>query len=93
MAEKDARKGAETATDGEQMSFKEGMDRLEGIVRQLESGDLELEESLAMYAKGVTLLSDLQKRLDDAEQQVEVLMGQLEEAPDDDIQDTTLLNA
>lgn len=83
--------GAEDALAG--MTFKQGMDALEGVVRKLESGELELEDSLEQYSKGVSLLSALQKRLSDAQQQVEVLMGQLDAAPDDEVQDTTLLNA
>lgn len=75
------------------MTFKQGMDALEGIVRKLESGELELEESLEQYSAGVALLTALQKRLGEAQQQVEVLMGQLDDAPDDEVQDTTLLNA
>ena len=56
----------------------------------LESNTLELEESLAAYERGVVLLGSLQKRLGAAEQQVEVLMGELVAAPDDETQDTTL---
>ena len=48
------------------------------------------EESLAAYERGVVLLGSLQKRLGAAEQQVEVLMGELVAAPDDETQDTTL---
>lgn len=75
------------------VTFREGMDRLEAIVHRLESGTLELEESLEEYATGVALLAELQKRLASAEQRVEVLMGELEDAPDDSVQDTTLLKA
>ena len=75
------------------VTFREGMAQLESIVQVLESGTLELEDSLAKYATGVALLAELQKRLSNAEQQVEVLMGELEAAPDDDVQDTTLLKA
>ncbi len=75
------------------VTFREGMDELEGIVRLLESGTLELEESLERYSEGVALLAELQKRLASAEQRVEVLMGELEDAPEDAIQDTTLLKA
>lgn len=80
-------------TKFDDLTFKEGMGLLEDIVRMLESGDLELEQSLKVYALGVALLSELQGRLTSAEQEVEVLMGKLEAAPDDDVQDTTLLNA
>lgn len=75
------------------LTFKQGMDELEQIVSALESGDMELEESLEKYAQGVKLLGILQGKLDAAEQQVQVLMGQLAAAPEDDIQDSTLSKA
>lgn len=75
------------------LTFKEGMDELEQIVAALESGDMELEQSLEKYAKGVELLGLLQGKLDAAEQQVQVLMGDLAAAPEDDVQDSTLSKA
>lgn len=84
---------AEKTVSETDLTFKQGMDELERIVRSLESGDMELEESLELYAKGVKLLGVLQGKLDTAEQQVQVLMGQLAQAPDDDIQDSTLSKA
>ena len=62
----------------EELSFKEAQDELETIVRALESGTLELEESLTLYERGVALLRSLKTRLEAAEQKIEVLMGQLE---------------
>lgn len=88
MAEK------ETKTEGfENLTFREGMAQLDDIVRTLESGSLELEESLEKYALGVQLLAELQRRLADAEQKVDVLMGELEDAPDDSVRDSTLQKA
>lgn len=84
---------ADKLTPVEDLTFREAMAELEGIVQVLESGTLELEESLKKYARGIELLASLQKRIDEAEQQIEVLMGELEEAPSDDVQDTTLLKA
>lgn len=84
---------AENANPGTDPTFKQGMEELECIVRSLESGDMELEESLDLYAKGVKLLGVLQGKLDSAEQQVQVLMGQLAQAPEDDVQDSTLSKA
>ncbi len=84
---------ASQKSEFDDITFREGMAQLESIVQVLESGTLELEDSLAKYATGVALLAELQKRLANAEQQVEVLMGELEAAPDDDVQDTTLLKA
>lgn len=57
----------------EDMTFKEASTELEQIVRSLEAGDLELEESLARYSRGVELLKSLRARLADAEQKVRVL--------------------
>ncbi len=76
-----------------ELTFREAMTELEGIVGLLESGTLELEDSLERYARGVALLADLQERLAGAEQRIEVLMGELAAAPDDEVQDTTLLKA
>lgn len=57
-----------------EMSFREASVELEQIVRSLEGGDLELEQALAQYQRGVELLTALRLRLADAEQQVRVLM-------------------
>jgi exodeoxyribonuclease VII small subunit len=62
----------------EELSFKQASEELENIVRSLEGGSLELEDSLLLYERGVALLRSLKKRLTTAEQQIEVLMGELE---------------
>lgn len=82
-----------TVTPIEEMTFRGAMSELEGIVQTLESGTLELEQSLEMYARGVALLASLQKRLKGAEQQIDVLMGELAQTVDDETQDTTLTKA
>lgn len=64
------------------LSFKQAQDELETIVRSLESGTLELEESLVLYERGVALLRSLKGRLEAAEQKIEVLMGELEPETD-----------
>ena len=82
-----------TVVPVEELTFRQAMAELEGIVSVLESGTLELEDSQKSYERGVSLLGSLQRRLGAAEQQVEVLMGELSEAPDDSTQDTTLTKA
>lgn len=72
------------------MTFREAAAELDGIVRMLESNTMELEDTLDAYERGVKLISDLQKRLSDAEQRVDVLMGELSGQQDDDVRDTTL---
>lgn len=74
----------------EEMTFREAMNELDGIVRMLESNTLELEDSLSNYERGVALLAELQKRLSQAEQKVTVLMGELSGEKDDAARDTTL---
>lgn len=58
----------------DELSFKEASVELEQVVRSLESGDLELEDALARYARGVELLKSLRERLSTAEQKVKVLL-------------------
>lgn len=60
----------------EDMTFKEASIELEQIVRSLEAGDLELEESLECYGRGVELLRSLRERLSNAEQKVRVLLDE-----------------
>ena len=64
MAEKDIK----------DLTIKDASVELEQIVRQLEGSDLELEESLSLYTRGVELVKDLRGRLDTAEQKVRVLL-------------------
>lgn len=58
----------------EELTYKEASTELERIIRSLESGDMELEESLESYTRGVELLKSLRARLADAEQKVQVLL-------------------
>lgn len=74
----------------EELSFREAMNELEGIVGVLEGNTLELEDSLVSYERGIALLASLQKRLSAAEQKVEVLMGELSGSLDDEARDATL---
>ena len=65
---------AETQKKVDELTYKEASQELERIIRSLESGDMELEESLESYTRGVELLKSLRARLTDAEQKVSVLM-------------------
>ena len=74
----------------EDMTFRQAMSELEGLVGVLEGNTLELEDSLKSYERGVALLGALKKRLNDAQQKVDVLMGELETSANDAATDTTL---
>lgn len=58
----------------EELTYKEASQELERIIRSLESGDMELEESLESYTRGVELLKSLRNRLSEAEQKVSILL-------------------
>jgi exodeoxyribonuclease VII small subunit len=55
------------------LSFESAVAALESIVADMESGKLELNDSLAAYKRGAKLLQICQKSLQDAEQQVRIL--------------------
>jgi exodeoxyribonuclease VII small subunit len=57
-------------------SFEESLKRLEGIVEQLEKGDLALEESLKLFEEGVGRSAACKKELDEAEGRVQTLVKQ-----------------
>ena len=56
-------------------SFEQSAEQLSNIVQRLESGDLPLEESLALFEEGVVVARSAQARLDQADQRVEELLG------------------
>ena len=58
----------------EAMSFEEAMSALEGIVGQLESGRVNLEESIALYERGAALRKHCEAKLKAAEMRVEQIM-------------------
>lgn len=54
-------------------SFEEALKELEEIVARLESGNLTLEKSLELYARGLELGKYCHEVLQNAEQQISVL--------------------
>lgn len=68
--------------------FETALARLEALVAQMESGSLPLDQSLALYQQGVELARVCQQRLDQAEQQVKVLQGNLLKPFNDSAEDT-----
>ena len=53
-----------------ELSFEEGIQRLEQIVRTMERGDAKLEESLKLFQEGTELVARCGKLLDEAELQI-----------------------
>ena len=57
-----------------ELSFEKALSELEGIVEQLEKGDLPLNKSLALFEKGVKMARFLREELDKAGKKVEILL-------------------
>ena len=53
------------------MSFEAAMTELEKVVRDLESGNVELEKSIALYERGAALKAHCEMKLKAAEERVE----------------------
>ena len=57
-------------------TFEESLKQLEGIVAQLERGDLPLEDSIKMFEEGMRLSASCKQELDTAEGKVQILLKQ-----------------
>lgn len=62
-------------------TFEQSLVRLEQIVRAMEKGDVELEESLRMFQEGTELIRRCGKLLDEAELQVKKIMTSPDGSP------------
>ena len=59
-----------------EMSFEEAMAALEGVVSQLERGEVALEQSISLYERGAALKAHCAAKLAEAEARVEVIRAQ-----------------
>lgn len=57
------------------LSFEDALRALESIVRELESGEVPLEDSISLYEKGEKLRQHCQKRLDTAQARIERIVA------------------
>jgi len=56
-----------------QPGFEEALARLESIVKNLEDGDLQLEESLRLFEEGISLTRLCAAKLEEAQRRIDVL--------------------
>ena len=56
------------------LSFETGLQQLEAIIKEMESGELPLERALELFERGMKLSDACRKQLEEAETRVEVLM-------------------
>lgn len=62
------------------MSFEESLAELDTLVNQLENGDLDLEDALKKFERGISLARVSQGKLSEAEQRVEILLNDSDDA-------------
>ncbi|MBW2108251.1 MAG: exodeoxyribonuclease VII small subunit [Deltaproteobacteria bacterium] len=67
------------------LTFEGAMKRLEAIVRELETGDLGLDDALKRFQEGIKLSRFCSKKLDESEKKVTLLLqddtGEVREEP------------
>ena len=56
------------------MSFEEALRALQQVVRQLEDGEVPLDQSIALYERGEKLRAACQARLDAAQARIEAIV-------------------
>ena len=62
---------SETESTVEKLSFEQALGELEVIVEQLERGDVSLDAAIDAYARGMSLKTQCQARLEEARLRVE----------------------
>ncbi len=65
----------------ENMTFEATIEELDGIVENLENGDLALEDALKKFERGIALARSGQTKLSDAEQRVSILLQNDDSSP------------
>lgn len=60
------------------MNFEESVNRLEEIVKRLESGEAKLDEVNALFGEGATITKDCYKMLNESKGKITVLREELD---------------
>lgn len=55
------------------MTYEQQLQQLEALIKQLENGDLSLDQTLAAYEQGIGLVRACQQQLEHAEQRIQML--------------------
>ncbi|MGI1658059.1 MAG: exodeoxyribonuclease VII small subunit [Desulfitobacterium sp.] len=73
--------------ENKELTFEEGIEQLERIVRELEQKEIPLEQALNLFRQGIELVQNSNSLLDHAEKQMQILLenpnGELEIRPAD----------
>ncbi len=65
----------ELSHDIASMSFEDALRALEDVVRKLESGEVPLDDSIALYERGEQLRQHCQARLDAAQARIDMIVA------------------
>jgi exodeoxyribonuclease VII small subunit len=71
MADKNEKKSPAAV---EQLSFEAALEELENIVSRLEQGEVDLEDSIVLYERGMALKAHCEKKLKGAEARLEKIV-------------------
>jgi exodeoxyribonuclease VII small subunit len=74
----------DTPADAAPFTFEAGLEQLEAIVKEMESGELPLERALELFERGTKLSEACRKQLEDAETRIELLTrraGEMQPGP------------
>ncbi|NIJ10700.1 exodeoxyribonuclease VII small subunit [Saccharomonospora amisosensis] len=82
--------------DGEQLAdlgYEEARDQLIEVVRELESGGLSLEQSLALWERGERLARLCERHLEGARERIEAALATVEDTPDVEVSEDVAGNS
>jgi exodeoxyribonuclease VII small subunit len=63
----------ETALEPSNVSLETALERLDAIVREMEAGELPLEDLIARYEEGIGLSKLCREKLDGAEERIRII--------------------
>ena len=66
----------EVKNDVSKLTFEQAVKELTGIVGKIEQGDITLGDSLQQYEKGMSLIKQCRKILQDAEKRIEKIASE-----------------
>ena len=66
----------------EEKTFESALNELEGIVKDLESGNIELDNAMNKYTKAMNLVKFCKEKLDNATNQVNKILNENDELVD-----------
>jgi exodeoxyribonuclease VII small subunit len=83
-------------TDGpipvSELGYEQARDELVVVVRTLEQGGLDLDESLELWERGEALSRRCEEHLDGARKRIEAVLGSDDDLVDDDLIDDDLID-